>query len=66
MAAPAGRTPRGRVEMAESPLPMKPPAAPMEVIDLDTEVSQLRAQHAWQSHGQSAKTLVKHEHFGWC
>jgi len=52
--------------MAESPLPMKPPAAPMEVIDLDTEVSQLRAQHAWQSHGQSAKTLVKHEHFGWC
>src|SRR6266852_6375175 len=24
-------------------------------IDLDAEASQLRAQHAWQSHGQSAK-----------
>jgi len=42
---------------------MKPPAAPVEVIDLDAEATQLRAQHAWQLHGQSAKTLVKHEHF---
>ncbi|HEX9574891.1 MAG TPA: hypothetical protein VF994_12395 [Myxococcales bacterium] len=61
--ATADKTPRGRAEVATSPLPMKPPAAPLEVIDLDAEVSQLRAQHAWQSHGQSAKTLVKHEHF---
>jgi quercetin dioxygenase-like cupin family protein len=42
---------------------MKPPAAPLEVIDLDAEANQLRAQDAWQLHGQSAKTLVKHEHF---
>jgi quercetin dioxygenase-like cupin family protein len=35
----------------------------LEVIDLDAEASELRAQHAWQLHGQSAKTLVKHEHF---
>ena len=61
--ATADKTPRGRAEVATSPLPMKPPAAPLEVIDLDAEVSQLRAQHAWQLHGQSAKTLVKHEHF---
>ncbi len=61
--ATADKTPRGRAEVATSPLPTKPPAAPLEVIDLDAEVSQLRAQHAWQSHGQSAKTLVKHEHF---
>jgi len=49
--------------VATSPLPLKPPAAPLEVIDLDAEASQLRAQEAWQLHGQSAKTLVKHEHF---
>jgi quercetin dioxygenase-like cupin family protein len=63
MATPAGKTPRGRAEVAKSPLPMKPPAAPLEVIDLDAEAGQLRAQEAWQLHGQSAKTLVKHEHF---
>ena len=61
--ATADKTPRGRAEVATSPLPMKPPAAPLEVIDLDAEASQLRAQEAWQLHGQSAKTLVKHEHF---
>ncbi|HEX9572585.1 MAG TPA: hypothetical protein VF994_00735 [Myxococcales bacterium] len=61
--ATADKTPRGRAEVATSPLPMKPPAAPVEVIDLDAEATQLRAQHAWQLHGQSAKTLVKHEHF---
>jgi quercetin dioxygenase-like cupin family protein len=63
MATPAGKTPRGPAEVAKSPLPMKPPDAPLEVIDLDAEASELRAQHAWQLHGQSAKTLVKHEHF---
>ena len=61
--ATADKTPRGRAEVATSPLPMKPPAAPVEVVDLDAEATQLRAQHAWQLHGQSAKTLVKHEHF---
>src|SRR5712664_1644709 len=63
MATPAGKTPPGRTEVAKSPLPMKPPAVPLEVIDLGAEASKLRAQHAWQLHGQSAKTLVKHEHF---
>jgi len=59
----AGKTPRGQVEVAKSPLPMKPPAAPLEVIDLETEARRLRELSAWETHGQSAKTLVKHEHF---
>ena len=62
MATPAGKAPRERAEVAKSPLPMKPPAAPLEVIDLDAEATQLRSQDAWQLHRQSAKTLVKHEH----
>src|SRR6267142_1887260 len=62
MATPAGKAPRERAEVAKSPLPMKPPAAPLEVIDLDAEATQLRSQEAWQLHRQSAKTLVKHEH----
>ena len=62
MVTPAGKTPR-RAEVAKSPLPMKPPAAPLEVIDLEAETAQLREARPWRLHGQSAKTLVKHEHF---
>jgi quercetin dioxygenase-like cupin family protein len=51
----------GRV--AKSPLPQKPPAAPTEILDLETEAQQLRAEPPYEQHGQSAKTLVKHEHF---
>jgi quercetin dioxygenase-like cupin family protein len=50
-------------QVAKSPLPMKPPSAPTELIDLEEEAKQLRAQPAWNQHGQSGKTLVKHEHF---
>ena len=49
--------------VAKSPLPNKPPTAPTEVLDLETEARQLRAERAYGEHGQSAKTLVKHEHF---
>jgi quercetin dioxygenase-like cupin family protein len=62
MATPPGRTPR-RTEVAKSPLPMKPPDVPLEVIDLEAETAQLREARPWRLHGQSAKTLVKHEHF---
>jgi quercetin dioxygenase-like cupin family protein len=62
MATSAGRPPR-RAEAAKSPLPMKPPAAPLEVIDLESETAELRETRPWRLHGQSAKTLVKHEHF---
>jgi len=51
------------VEIAKSPLPMKPPATALAVLNLETEARQLRAQGAYDLHGQSAKTLVKHEHF---
>jgi quercetin dioxygenase-like cupin family protein len=63
MATLEGKTPEGREQTARSPLPMKPPLAPTELIDLDEEARQLRAQPAWNEHGQSAKTMVKHEHF---
>jgi quercetin dioxygenase-like cupin family protein len=51
------------VEIAKSPLPMKPPTTALAVLNLETEARQLRAQRAYDLHGQSAKTLVKHEHF---
>jgi quercetin dioxygenase-like cupin family protein len=63
MATFAGKTPSGQGEVAKSPLPMKPGSAPTELIDLEEEAKQLRSQPAWNEHGQSAKTLVKHEHF---
>ena len=63
MATSAGRTPRPKAAVVKSPLPMKPPDAPLEVIDLEAETAQLRGARPWRSHGQSAKTLVKHEHF---
>jgi quercetin dioxygenase-like cupin family protein len=63
MATLEGKTPAGREQVATSPLPMKPSAAPTELIDLENEARELRAQSAWTEHGQSAKTLVKHEHF---
>jgi quercetin dioxygenase-like cupin family protein len=63
MASFPGKTPEGREQVAKSPLPMKPPAAAAELIDLAEEARQLRTQPAWDEHGQSAKTLVKHEHF---
>ena len=63
MATPVGRTPRREAQVVKSPLPMKPPAAPLEVIDLEAETAQLREARPWRLHGQSAKTLVKHEHF---
>ena len=47
----------------KSPLPRKPAAAGVELIDLGLEAKQLRLEPAYQLHGQSAKTLVKHEHF---
>ena len=62
MVTPAGRTPRRGGEVAKSPLPMKPPAEPLELIDLESETAPLRETRAWRLHGQSAKTLVKHEH----
>jgi len=52
-----------RKDVVKSPLPRKPPAAGVELIDLDAEAKQLRVERAYQVHGQSAKTLVKHEHF---
>src|SRR5438309_1115169 len=63
MATPVGRTPRREPRVVKSPLPMKPPAAPLEVIDLEAETAQVREARPWRVHGQSAKTLVKHEHF---
>jgi len=63
MATFAGKTPGAKGEVAKSPLPMKPGSAPTELIDLENEAQQLRTQSAWNEHGQSAKTLVKHEHF---
>jgi quercetin dioxygenase-like cupin family protein len=63
MSTPVGKTPRRGAEVAKSPLPMKPPAAPLEVIDLEAETAQVREARPWRVHGQSAKTLVKHEHF---
>ena len=63
MATFAGKTPGGQEQVAKSPLPMKPGSAPTELIDLQQEAQQLRTQSAWNEHGQSAKTLVKHEHF---
>jgi len=63
MVTPAGKTPRRGGEVAKSPLPMKPPAEPLELIDLESETAPLRETRAWRLHGQSAKTLVKHEHF---
>ena len=63
MATLEGETPGGREQVATSPLPMKPSAAQTELIDLEDEAKELRAQSAWNEHGQSAKTLVKHEHF---
>lgn len=63
MATHGGSAPGGREEVAKSPLPMKPTAAPTELIDLEEETRQLRRQPVWDQHGQSAKTLVKHEHF---
>ena len=62
MATLAG-TPGEREQVAKSPLPMKPTSAATELIDLEEEARQLRAQPAWNEHGQSAKALVKHEHF---
>jgi quercetin dioxygenase-like cupin family protein len=63
MATFAGKTPGGTEQVAKSPLPMKPGSAPTELIDLEEEAKQLRTQPAWNEHGQSAKTLLKHEHF---
>jgi quercetin dioxygenase-like cupin family protein len=63
MATVSGTAPEGREQVAKSPLPMKPSEAATELIDLQEEARQLRAQPAWNEHGQSAKTLVKHEHF---
>jgi quercetin dioxygenase-like cupin family protein len=63
MATFGDKTPGGEEQVAKSPLPMKPGGAPMELIDLEAETSQLRSQPGWEQHGQSAKTLVKHEHF---
>ena len=60
MATFAGKTPGAKAEVAKSPLPMKPGSAPTELIDLENEAQQLRTQSAWNEHGQSAKTLVKH------
>ena len=62
MSTPVGKTPRRGAEVAKSPLPMKPPAAALEVIDLEAETAQLREARPWRLQGQSAKTLVKHEH----
>ncbi len=51
--------------MAKSPLPMKPPAAPMEVIE--STWTRRRASSAPSTPGsrtgRAQKTLVKHEHF---
>jgi len=55
--------PRKAADVAKSPLPKKPPATPTELVDLAVEARQLRAEQAYEQHGQSAKTLVKHEHF---
>ena len=63
MSTPGRKTARRNAEVAKSPLPMKPSAAPVEVIDLEAETAQLRDARPWRLHGQSAKTLVKHEHF---
>jgi quercetin dioxygenase-like cupin family protein len=63
MATLTGKTPEGREQVAKSPLPMKPTPAAAELIDLAEEARQVREQAAWEQHGQSAKTLVKHEHF---
>jgi quercetin dioxygenase-like cupin family protein len=55
---------RGKsADVAKSPLPKKPPPAATELVDLAVEARQLRAEQAYEQHGQSAKTLVKHEHF---
>jgi len=59
----AMRTGESGEQVAKSPLPMKPSAVPTELIDLAEEARQLRSQPGWNEHGQSAKTLVKHEHF---
>lgn len=50
-------------QIAKSPLPMKPAQVPTELIDLREEARRLREQPGWREHGQTAKTLVKHEHF---
>jgi quercetin dioxygenase-like cupin family protein len=63
MATREDKTVGGREQVAKSPLPMKPPATATELIDIAEEATELRAQPAWNEHGQSAKTLVKHEHF---
>jgi len=55
--------PRKSADVAKSPLPKKPPPAPTELVDLAVEARQLRAEQAYEQHGQSAKTLVRHEHF---
>jgi quercetin dioxygenase-like cupin family protein len=58
-----GKNPRASERVVKSPLPRKPAAAGVELIDLGLEAKQLRLEPAYQLHGQSAKTLVKHEHF---
>jgi quercetin dioxygenase-like cupin family protein len=50
-------------DVVRSPLPKKPPPAATEIVDLAVEGRQLRVEQAYEQHGQSAKTLVKHEHF---
>ena len=59
----SGKNPRASERVVKSPLPRKPAAAGVELIDLGLEAKQLRLEPAYQLHGQSAKTLVKHEHF---
>jgi quercetin dioxygenase-like cupin family protein len=59
MASESGKSP----DVAKSPLPKKPPPAATELVDLAVEAKQLRAEQAYEQHGQTAKTLVKHEHF---
>jgi hypothetical protein len=61
--ATARNPPGTRAKLVKSPLPLKPPDARAELIDLDVEARQLRGEQAYEAHGQSAKTLVKHEHF---
>jgi quercetin dioxygenase-like cupin family protein len=59
----SGKNPRASERVVKSPLPRKPAAAGVELIDLGLEAKQVRLEPAYQLHGQSAKTLVKHEHF---
>jgi quercetin dioxygenase-like cupin family protein len=63
MTPPTGKNPSGPDRIVKPPLPAKPAAQQADVMDLMDEARQLRSTPVFAQHGQSARTLVKHEHF---